>query len=109
MLTPVGEIQAATRTREEQREFERERVAEHYEHSPDVFSMVLDSALTYSTGIYRNPDEGLETAQHRKFEYVRQLLEISVPANACWTWAVDGGATCSISPRIRKGPSRGLR
>jgi cyclopropane-fatty-acyl-phospholipid synthase len=76
MLTPVGETQAATRTREEQREFERARVAEHYEHSPDVFSMVLDSALTYSTGMYLNPEEDLETAQHRKFEYVRQLLDI---------------------------------
>jgi len=76
MLVPTGELEAATRTKEEQREYERARVAEHYEHSPQVFSMVLDKALTYSTGIYLTPQDDLETAQRRKFEYVRRLLDI---------------------------------
>jgi cyclopropane-fatty-acyl-phospholipid synthase len=76
VLTPGGEVEAASRTSEEQREYERDRVAAHYQHSPEVFSLVLDSALTYSTGIYLNPAEDLETAQRRKFEYVRRLLNI---------------------------------
>jgi cyclopropane-fatty-acyl-phospholipid synthase len=74
--TPIAELEAAVRSRDEQREYERARVAEHYEHSPDVFSFVLDSALTYSTGIFLNQEEGIETAQRRKFDYVRQLLDI---------------------------------
>ncbi|MDP9169368.1 MAG: class I SAM-dependent methyltransferase, partial [Acidobacteriota bacterium] len=48
----------------------------HYQHSPEVFSLVLDSALTYSTGLYVEPGDDLETAQHRKFEYIRRLLSI---------------------------------
>lgn len=74
MLAPAAEIAAARRTRDEQREFERAQVAAHYEHSPDVFSLVLDRALTYSTGVYLHDDEDLETAQQRKFAYVRRLL-----------------------------------
>jgi len=67
---------AALRTKEEQREYERAQVAAHYENSPEVFSLVLDSALTYSTGIYVGPDDDLETAQQRKFAYVHRLLAI---------------------------------
>jgi cyclopropane-fatty-acyl-phospholipid synthase len=76
MMIPAPEMEAATRTKEQQRDFESTRVAEHYEHRPEVFSLVLDSALTYSTGIWLNPNDGLETAQRRKFEYVRRLLDI---------------------------------
>src|SRR5262245_13422269 len=76
VLAPAAEIEASRRTREEQREHERAQVAAHYEHSPDVFSLVLDGALTYSTGVYLDAGEDLETAQQRKFAYVRRLLDI---------------------------------
>lgn len=76
MLTPLAEVQGAARSPEEQRQFETAHVAEHYEHSPKVFSLVLDSALTYSTGIFLDSSDDLETAQHRKFDYVRRLLDI---------------------------------
>jgi cyclopropane-fatty-acyl-phospholipid synthase len=77
MLTmQAAEQEASLRTKQEQREYEREQVAAHYENSPEVFSLVLDSALTYSTGIYTRRDEDLETAQQRKFAYVRRLLAI---------------------------------
>lgn len=74
--TTAAEREAALRTRDEQREHERAEVAEHYEHHPEIFSLVLDSQLTYSSGIFLKPDEDLETAQQRKFAYVRQLLDI---------------------------------
>src|SRR5262249_62364247 len=64
------------RTRDEQREHERAEVAAHYEHDPAVFSLVLDSQLTYSTGIFLDRNEDLETAQQRKFARVRQLLAV---------------------------------
>jgi cyclopropane-fatty-acyl-phospholipid synthase len=71
-----AEQEASLRSKQEQREYEREQVAAHYENSPEVFSLVLDGALTYSTGMYVRPDEDLETAQQRKFAYVRRLLGI---------------------------------
>jgi cyclopropane-fatty-acyl-phospholipid synthase len=70
------EREALRRSSDGQREFERQKVAAHYEHDVDIFSLVLDSHLTYSTGIFRSTQEDLETAQERKFEHVRKLLRI---------------------------------
>jgi cyclopropane-fatty-acyl-phospholipid synthase len=72
----VLERDALRRSQEAQREFERREVAAHYEHDPDIFSLVLDSQLTYSTGIFLHPEEDLETAQTRKFAHVRELLRL---------------------------------
>ena len=76
MIEQAAERDAARRTGAEQREFERAQVASHYEHSPEIFSLVLDRALTYSTGIWARPDDDLEAAQRRKFERVEKLLAI---------------------------------
>jgi cyclopropane-fatty-acyl-phospholipid synthase len=70
------ERDARRRSSDGQREFERQKVAAHYEHNADIFSLVLDSHLTYSTGIFRSTADDLETAQKRKFEHVRKLLRI---------------------------------
>jgi cyclopropane-fatty-acyl-phospholipid synthase len=74
--TTLAERQAAQRTTDAQREHERVEVAAHYEHDPNIFGLVLDSQLTYSTGIFLNPGEDLETAQQRKFAQIRRLLNI---------------------------------
>jgi len=76
MTAQPAERDAAARTPEEQREFERAQVAAHYQNSPEIFSLVLDSALTYSTGIYLDANDDLETAQARKFALVRTLLDL---------------------------------
>ena len=73
----TAEQSAMARSAREQRTFERKEVAAHYEHDPEIFSMVLDSRLTYSTGIYVDPDDDLETAQERKFNYIRALLDVN--------------------------------
>lgn len=73
--TPIEQA-AVRRSPDEQRGFEREQVAAHYEHDPEIFSLVLDSQLAYSTGIYLNDDDDLETAQTRKFAHFRNLLQI---------------------------------
>jgi cyclopropane-fatty-acyl-phospholipid synthase len=70
------EQEALRRSPEEQREYERREVAAHYEHDPEIFSLVLDSQLTYSTGIFVGPHENLEAAQRRKFAHVRGLLRL---------------------------------
>ena len=44
--TQAVEQEATVRTKQEQREYERAQVAAHYQNSPEVFSLVLDSALT---------------------------------------------------------------
>jgi cyclopropane-fatty-acyl-phospholipid synthase len=72
----LAERQAAQRTKEDQREHERTQVALHYEHHPEIFALVLGSTLTYSTGIFLNPDEDLETAQQRKFARLQEQLAI---------------------------------
>lgn len=73
--TPIEQA-AQQRSPEEQRGFEREQVAAHYEHDPEIFSLVLDSQLAYSTGIYLHDDDDLEAAQTRKFAHFRNLLQI---------------------------------
>jgi len=73
--TPL-EHEARGRSAGDQREFERRQVAAHYEHDPEIFSLVLDQRLAYSTGIYLNPEDSLETAQARKYEHIRNLLQI---------------------------------
>jgi cyclopropane-fatty-acyl-phospholipid synthase len=67
---------AARRTPEEQRAHEAREVAQHYEHDPEIFSLVLDKRLAYSTGVFLSPDEDLETAQERKFARVAAKLNI---------------------------------
>ena len=67
---------AAERSAAEQRDFERAKVSQHYEHDPEIFSLVLDSQLAYSTGIFLRADEDLETAQQRKFGHIRALLRL---------------------------------
>jgi len=67
---------ATERSAADQREFERQQVSQHYEHDPEIFSLVLDSQLAYSTGIFLSPDEDLETAQQRKFAHIRALLRL---------------------------------
>jgi cyclopropane-fatty-acyl-phospholipid synthase len=75
-LRHPDERAAAQRTAEEQRAHEAQQVAQHYEHNPEIFSLVLDKRLAYSTGVFASPDEDLETAQERKFARVAAKLHI---------------------------------
>lgn len=74
--TPI-EQEAEQRKNEAQRAFEREQVAAHYEHDVEIFKRVLDSQLTYSTGIFCHADDDLETAQTRKFDRLGELLNLT--------------------------------
>ena len=70
------ERRAAERSSSAQREFERAKVAEHYEHDPEIFGKVLGRTLAYSTGLYTRPEDDLETAQARKLEHIRAKLDL---------------------------------
>lgn len=73
--TPA-EREANRRSAAEQREHERRAVAAHYEHNPEIFSLVLDRRLAYATGVFADPGEDLETAQERK--YARILTKLAI-------------------------------
>jgi cyclopropane-fatty-acyl-phospholipid synthase len=72
----TAERDALRRTAETQREHERRLVVEHYEHDPEIFSLVLDRDLTYSTGVFQNEAEDLDTAQQRKLARVAAKLDL---------------------------------
>ena len=60
----------------EQREYERRRVAEHYEHDPEIFRLVLDERLGYATAMFADPDEDLDAAQARKYAWIARQLDV---------------------------------
>lgn len=66
----------APRAAAEQREYERRRVAEHYEHDPSIFRLVLDERLGYATGMFADPDEPLDAAQARKYAWIAEQLDL---------------------------------
>jgi cyclopropane-fatty-acyl-phospholipid synthase len=67
---------AAQRTPEQQRAHEAREVAQHYEHNPEIFKLVLDKRLAYATGVFLSPEEDLETGQERKFARIAAKLNI---------------------------------
>lgn len=73
--TPA-ERDALRRTAEDQREHERQLVAHHYEHDPEIFSMVLGRELLYSTGVFLGDDEDLDAAQSRKLARIAAKLNV---------------------------------
>lgn len=72
----LAEHEANQRSAAEQREHERQVVAAHYEHDPEIFSMVLDRRLAYATGVFADPSEDLESAQARKYARIHAKLGI---------------------------------
>jgi cyclopropane-fatty-acyl-phospholipid synthase len=76
MSGAVDSPTTAKRTAAEQREHERRRVAEHYEHHPEIFELVLDERLGYATAIFEEPSECLDTAQRRKYAWIAEQLDI---------------------------------
>ena len=71
-----AEREATQRSAAEQREHERRAVAEHYEHNPEIFAMVLDRRLAYATGVFLDDSEDLEVAQERKYARIASKLAI---------------------------------
>lgn len=46
----------------------RKNISDHYDLSNDLFGLFLDETMTYSCGIYRNPDDSLYRSQLNKLE-----------------------------------------
>ncbi len=53
-----------------------ENISKHYDLGNSFFSEWLDSTLTYSSAIYKNKDEDLESAQKNKYKKIIKLLNL---------------------------------
>jgi cyclopropane-fatty-acyl-phospholipid synthase len=51
-------------------------ISKHYDLGNDFFSQWLDKTLTYSSAIYENQNDNLETAQKNKYQKLINLLNI---------------------------------
>ncbi len=51
-------------------------ISKHYDLGNEFFSLWLDKTLTYSSAIYKNEKDDLETAQKNKFQELINLLKI---------------------------------
>ena len=109
-ITPrhAGERVAAGRSPQDQRDYERNAVAQHYEHDAEIFKLVLDQRLAYATAVFVSPEESLDAAQERKFARLAAKLEKTVvhpdliDAHGLLPHTCDGG----LSGRARPGKSR---
>ena len=57
---------------------ERDRLAVsyHYDQSNEFFAQFLDSRMVYSCAYFASPEEGIETAQERKLDYICRKLRL---------------------------------
>ena len=51
-------------------------ISKHYDLGNEFFSLWLDKSLTYSSAVYKNENESLESAQKNKFQELINLLNI---------------------------------
>jgi cyclopropane-fatty-acyl-phospholipid synthase len=51
-------------------------ISKHYDLGNEFFSEWLDKTLTYSSAIYKNSNDDLETAQKNKYQQLINLLEV---------------------------------
>ena len=52
-------------------------ISKHYDLGNEFFSLWLDKTLTYSSAIYKNQNDDLETAQQNKYQQLINLLNIN--------------------------------
>jgi cyclopropane-fatty-acyl-phospholipid synthase len=55
---------------------DRQAVSYHYDRSNEFFEVFLDRELVYSCAYFASEEESLETAQHRKLDYLCRKLRL---------------------------------
>jgi len=55
---------------------DRAAVTYHYDVSNDFYALFLDRRLVYSCAYFSTPDEGLDTAEERKLDYICRKLRL---------------------------------
>ena len=67
----------------------KENIARHYDLGNDFFSLWLDKSLTYSSAIFKDPDQDLFEAQKNKYQKLIDLLQPSSGSRVLeigWGW-----------------------
>ena len=67
----------------------KENIARHYDLGNDFFSLWLDKSLTYSSAIFKEPDQDLFEAQKNKYQKLIDLLQPSSGSRVLeigWGW-----------------------
>ena len=54
----------------------RRNIAYHYDLGNELFALMLDETMTYSSAVFERPDATLAEAQRAKFERLGRLLEL---------------------------------
>ncbi|HTU15516.1 MAG TPA: cyclopropane-fatty-acyl-phospholipid synthase family protein [Solirubrobacterales bacterium] len=54
----------------------RRQIAAHYDLGNGLFSLFLDPSMNYSSAVYRDPEDDLETAQIQKMDQIADRLEL---------------------------------
>ena len=54
----------------------RQNIAEHYDIGNDLFSLMLDDTMSYSSGIFESPDDMLEQASIAKIDRLCRKLDL---------------------------------
>jgi hypothetical protein len=61
--------------RNNSRKGSKRNIEAHYDLGNDFYSLWLDPSMTYSSAIFANPNEDLETAQQRKYDQVLSAID----------------------------------
>jgi len=54
----------------------KQQIAAHYDLGNDLFSLFLDPSMNYSSAVYLDPSDDLETAQIQKMDQIADQLEL---------------------------------
>ncbi len=54
----------------------KRNISEHYDLGNDFYKLFLDSSMTYSSGIFKDVDDSLETAQVEKYDRLCRNLKL---------------------------------
>lgn len=74
-LNPIRMIQ--NRFRDNTRKGSRKNISAHYDLSNEMFSLMLDDTMAYSSGIFKAEDSSLEEASLEKFDRLCRKLNLS--------------------------------
>ena len=74
-LPPPPE-EARLRGRRHSKERDAAAIAHHYDVSNDFYRIVLGPTMTYSCGVWKSPDVGLDAAQTAKYELICRKLQL---------------------------------
>ncbi len=69
---PVRKLRGARHSKER----DREAVTYHYDFPTEFFATFLDRRMVYSCAYFLSPDDGLDTAQERKLDYICRKLRL---------------------------------